>query len=486
MKKIFAFVILAALVGSAVWWFGDRINDDPTFGKITETEATKYANISFSVDSEWTDNYQLFLITPVTENDAINQATAQEINDDKDAFLQEVSQLLGSRDASVTTVYDLHNNVDVNFASDAVVNFVYTFQQTTDGPRQIVETTRFFDRQSGDRLEIDAFFIDGSDYLNRLSSLARTQLQNNLGDSYDETLVNQGTAAEKANFNNFGVASSEAFFFDFEPGTVAPTEQGVVRVEIQLSDLDDILNRDTTSKVFSAHEAEVARAEEAERQRQAQAEALANASTQSFGAVDCNAQKCLALTFDDGPGASTPELLDSLKTHGARATFFMIGRQVAPEAAVVKRVHDEGHEIGNHTWDHKDLTTLSAAEIRSQIDRTSDAIVAAAGVRPVLVRPPYGAVNDTVVSILNAPVILWNVDPQDWKDRNADTVYNRVIENAGPGSIVLSHDIHETTVQAYARLVPQLIENGFMLVTVSELLGLDPNNPAPQIYYSAN
>ena len=154
----------------------------------------------------------------------------------------------------------------------------------------------------------------------------------------------------------------------------------------------------------------------------------------------------------------------------------MIGRQVEPNASLVKRVADEGHEIGIHTWDHKDLTSLSAADAKSEIDKTKQAIANAAGIESYLVRPPYGAINDQARAAFGLPTIEWNVDPEDWKDRNANTVYDRVIADTNVGSIVLSHDIHSTTVEAYERIVPKLIDDGFTLVTVSQLLDFSPGN----------
>jgi peptidoglycan/xylan/chitin deacetylase (PgdA/CDA1 family) len=190
--------------------------------------------------------------------------------------------------------------------------------------------------------------------------------------------------------------------------------------------------------------------------------------------VDCQVQRCVALTFDDGPVEETADLLDTLATKGVRATFFVVGTNAAAQPDLLSRMIAEGHVVGNHTEDHPDLSKLDAATIRSEIEQVNDTVEAATGQRPVLLRPPYGATNDTVADVaaeLGMAQILWNVDPEDWKDRDSAIVQDRVLAATGPGDIVLSHDIHQTTRQAYPAIIDQLQAQGYVLVTVPELLG---------------
>ncbi|WP_144018969.1 polysaccharide deacetylase family protein [Demequina sp. NBRC 110056] len=190
--------------------------------------------------------------------------------------------------------------------------------------------------------------------------------------------------------------------------------------------------------------------------------------------VDCSQAKCIALTFDDGPVGGTNDLLDVLASRGVHATFFMVGTNVKAHPDVVKRIHDEGHVLGNHTMDHKQLTRLNEASIRDEIASTNALIEEASGVTPVLLRPPYGATNGSVATIaaeLGMAQILWDVDPEDWKDKNSAVVTDRVLSHAHNGAIILSHDIHETTRAAYAGIIDQLLADGYTLVTVPELLG---------------
>ena len=184
------------------------------------------------------------------------------------------------------------------------------------------------------------------------------------------------------------------------------------------------------------------------------------------------------MTFDDGPHPKlTPKLLDLLKERGVKATFFVIGKNVAEFPDIAKRIVDEGHEIANHSWSHPQLTKLSPTAFATEIAQTNDAIEKATGVRPVVMRPPYGAINSTLTKRLNEEyglsVIIWSVDPLDWKIRKSDHVSSHIIKNAAPGAIILAHDIHASTVDAMPATLDALQSKGYKFATVSELIAMD-------------
>jgi peptidoglycan/xylan/chitin deacetylase (PgdA/CDA1 family) len=183
--------------------------------------------------------------------------------------------------------------------------------------------------------------------------------------------------------------------------------------------------------------------------------------------------KMLALTFDDGPGVLTPKVLDVLKKYGAHATFFLIGRQVPAYGAIVQREIKEGNEVGNHTWSHPNLTGLSYAAMQQQVGDTQRVIQeATGGYTPKLMRPPQGAYNAAVAGFLQSQGLrmqLWNVDTLDWLNRDAQVVYGRIMAGAADGKVILVHDIHPTSVDAVTRAIPDLVAQGYQLVTVSQL-----------------
>ena len=190
----------------------------------------------------------------------------------------------------------------------------------------------------------------------------------------------------------------------------------------------------------------------------------------SKGDVNIDASKpMVALTFDDGPGERTGELLDQLEKYNAHATFFMQGKNIPGKEDFVKKMKEIGCELGNHSYDHPQLTKLSADKIANQIGTTNNLIQQAAGSTATVMRPPYGAINDTVRSSVGLPMILWSIDTLDWKTRNAQSSIDTVMNDVQDGDVILMHDIHTESIDAALVLIPKLEEAGYQLVTVSEM-----------------
>ena len=192
----------------------------------------------------------------------------------------------------------------------------------------------------------------------------------------------------------------------------------------------------------------------------------------------------IAMTFDDGPHATnTPKLLDMAAKRHIKLTFFVIGQCVEQNPAVLRREVAEGHEIGNHTWSHPDLAKLSDDGVRTQLQQTEDIIVKTTGIKPKLMRPPYGALTKRQGQWVNRDfgykIILWDVDPVDWKRPGSNVIAQRIIAGARPGSIILSHDIHPPTIAAMPQVFDALLAKGFKFVTVSELISRAQTSPTP-------
>ncbi|GAA3790945.1 polysaccharide deacetylase family protein [Streptomyces phyllanthi] len=186
--------------------------------------------------------------------------------------------------------------------------------------------------------------------------------------------------------------------------------------------------------------------------------------------TDCKKVKCIALTFDDGPAApETATLLTYLAQYKARATFFVVGQNVAAHPELVRAEAKAGHEVGNHSFTHPDLTKLTRDEIASQLGRTSALIKAATGKAPTLFRPPYGAINVEVKAATTLSPVLWDVDTEDWKYRDAAKVARTVVAEAERNDVVLMHDIHPTSVAAVPQILRTLTADGYHFVTVSHL-----------------
>ena len=179
----------------------------------------------------------------------------------------------------------------------------------------------------------------------------------------------------------------------------------------------------------------------------------------------------LALTFDDGPGEYTDELLDCLEQNNAHATFFMLGQNVSSYPDAPKRMLELGCEIGSHSWDHTQLTTIDLDAVAKQFSDTDDALIQACGQAASVARAPYGDGNSDIYNTVNKPFFMWSLDTEDWKLLDADADYSAVMNgDLTDGTIILMHDIHEPSVKcATEKLIPALIDQGYKLVTVSEL-----------------
>ncbi len=180
----------------------------------------------------------------------------------------------------------------------------------------------------------------------------------------------------------------------------------------------------------------------------------------------------IALTFDDGPNdAYTPVLLDGLKERGARVTFFVIGANIEKEdnVSLIKRMLEEGHVIGNHTYHHVDLSEMDPADALKELDMTDSLIEDITGERPLFVRPPFGAFPQGREKE-DKLYVKWTVDSEDWVTRNAEAVVRKVVTDAEENDIILMHDCYETSVEAALQIVDILQEKGYEFVTVEELL----------------
>ena len=196
-------------------------------------------------------------------------------------------------------------------------------------------------------------------------------------------------------------------------------------------------------------------------------------------------KKVVALTFDDGPdGNTTPQALDILAKYKIKATFFVQGKNIAGNEAILKRMQAEGHEVGNHSWNHPVLTQLSLEDAKKQITDTEDAIKNVLGKSSKLMRPPYGAISDDIRNSLDLSFILWDVDSLDWKSKNEASIFTEIQHQTSDGAIILLHDIHQPSVNSLPKVIEYLQEQGYSFVTVSELLNtrLKPH----EIYYSRN
>lgn len=295
-------------------------------------------------------------------------------------------------------------------------------------------------------------------------------------------------------------------------GQQVPQAEGVQQVQAPGSPVVDVAGPGVAAAQTPAEQQAAAQAQaEQQAAAQAQADAAAMAAWQQAQAEALAAQQAalqaqqaqqaalpaqgirqldpnrpmVALTFDDGPYAKVGNrIMDCAAQYNAKVTFYVVGDRVNTYASEMRRMVNEGHEVGNHTMNHKILTKIGAAEIASQIEKCNQAVQNVTGIRPRTVRLPGGGKNSTVLASISQPIILWNLDTLDWKHRNAATSVQKVLSSVKDGDVILMHELYTASADAACQLIPELTARGYQLVTVSELAqyrgGLNNN----RVYYS--
>ena len=202
------------------------------------------------------------------------------------------------------------------------------------------------------------------------------------------------------------------------------------------------------------------------------------------GPAEIPASRFVALTFDDGPRRdTTSRLLDGLRERGASATFFLVGQQIEGSEDLLLRMRDEGHQVGNHSWSHASLKDESDWGLLQEVGRTDTLLREVLGEGSYWLRPPYGLLTARQRQLITVPVIKWSVDPEDWKLRDTEKDVAAVLKKVRPGDIILMHDSIPATVDAALRIVDALQAEGYIFVTVEELLALSGVDPQPGIFY---
>ena len=493
MRKILTILALLIAIGILSWgaysYLSVKAKTQPLETETTLIKQSKYDNINVKAIErrENEDRSLLNVAYPVTENSDINQA----VEDLAQEFINSFTEMASSQEQaykkyladtgikSNSTVTDYTQHFDVSFANDKYVSFIFYQYQSTGGTGMSATFAKIFNRQTGVEIPIKDLFTDPS-YLERLSKISRETLiarvletvktldgtEQALADYVlnNKKSITEGTKPVPENFDSLVISDDGILTIYFDKYQVGPGSSGIVSVEVPLEQIADILAPEVRD-IFSVPKPELETEETVVIDTSPQIKPSVNLS----GKINCAVVKCVALTFDDGPSVYTGTLLDTLKEYNVPATFFVLGLSVKIQPDTITRIVAEGHELGNHTWDHKDLRTLSGTDIDMQLHQTDELLNSIVGIRPLYLRPPYGAYNDEVLAHIDRPIILWSVDPEDWKEPPRAELIKRMTSPQS-GAIILAHDIHQPTVAAIPEVISELRRQGFIFVTVSELL----------------
>ncbi|GAA1776137.1 polysaccharide deacetylase family protein [Streptomonospora arabica] len=356
-------------------------------------------------------------------------------------------------------------------------------------------STYWYNTESG-RTAYSTELLDGQGSLEELDGLVKKRLKDR--DGVDVSKLHP--IAEM--YDSVGFNPDGGLVVEFDEGQIAPAKKGRVRAVVPRKKAAPLLSsfgeRAREAAVVVTPEFEIENAASAPKDSPPEGSVPGTFATDP-DEVDCDDpdSKCIALTFDDGPGGRTPELLDALAKYDAKATFFVTGVPVREFPDTVRREYAEGHELANHTVHHPDLTSLGKGEIDDELATVNGLVRRQTGYSMDLMRPPYGATDEGVADVtaeLGQAQILWSIDTNDWRDHDADLVSDRAVERARPGSIVLMHDIHGSTIDAVPEILKRLDKKGYTMVTVSQLLGetdpgkkyIDGHPPKPEPSASAS
>jgi peptidoglycan/xylan/chitin deacetylase (PgdA/CDA1 family) len=337
--------------------------------------------------------------------------------------------------------------------------------------------TYWFDPRNG-KVADSTGLLSGQGAVRRLATLVKEQLK-------ERGPQRESVTSDGAQFDSMAFNSGGDLVVEFDDCQLGPCSLGRVAVAVPAGRAAPLLSGLGRRAQESAKEA--ARRAVPATPRTAPTTGPDAVSSRA-GTVDCAATKCVALTFDDGPGPYTGELLDALREERARATFFAVGTSAAAQPALLRRMSAEGHLIGNHSWTHRCLSEQPTSRISDSLGRTEDVIAAAIGQAPKLVRPPYGAVSQDLRDVageLGLSLVNWDVDTRDQDGGKAADIADRAVHGTHPGAIILMHDIHRETVDAVPDILKRLRGKGYSFVTVPELYG-SAGMQAGRLYRSGN
>ena len=395
-------------------------------------------------DQDYNDQRLINITYPKKERDLLDEEIQARIAYHRQAFERE------SKKATSTELPELNIDYQSYIKDDRYISIKLDVFSSLSHPQEQVETI-VYDSQEDSILTISDVMNDEA--LNLLSDMAKEYFQNHYPDECYTRHFAIHIAPSAHNFNTF-VMRKDTLVFYFAADTLF--DYGVAW-EVPYEHLDDYIDMEKEeTAVFVPYQ---------------------DVLNEPIKNIDPN-QPMVALTFDDGPTRKyTEAILDCLKENQASATFFVLGSRADDCPDLLQRMVLEGNEIGNHTFSHKQLTTLSKANIEEEIIATQESIHNVTNLYPGIIRPPYGSKNDTVMECARGKrIVTWTIDTEDWRSKNAEAIVNKVIKDVKDGDIILMHDLYASSAEAVMILVPKLQEMGFQLVTVSELYEYGKND----------
>ena len=457
---LFTTLLLLAVAAMAALFYLQSIQPPAQRPTVLEDEKyyftdSRYSGIRSKFVTRDTKREKVSIEYPITSNSKINKLIARAIDRaDSDFRYTSSSTITFDRPMTETISYQVtHNN-------SVALSIIVNIKQDTHGAHPVALTLFWtFNKDSGEVIGLDDLTEKSEEATKAIVATAQRDVAQTIKQRHQPE-ANLEEMITKETLANFIITDDgNTLAWPIGQASLLPSAYGELTIKVPTATVAKYLQNPTAQKL--------ANFPKPPEPKPAPAPApTAPAPTPATG------NKVIALTFDDGPGPYTAHLLDILDQYGAKATFFLIGSKVSGQASVVRSIQARGHQLGNHSWSHPELPKLSVDQIAGEIDRTNEAIRQATGVKPSILRPPYGAVNGVVLEQLRArgmSSILWSVDTRDWADRNSQIVCSRAVAGARPGAVILMHDIHQTSVNAVPCILGSLKQQGYSFVTIQRL-----------------
>lgn len=466
----------------------NSIQETFTYGEHTKEIGTA------KVIEQSEENYQYGIQYPMLENESIDNDIKNKIQEIIDLFILETKDYRADgpeEKATLIVEYESYRG------GDQIVSIVYHLLRSDKDNESPAESVRTYLYRLSDGASLGQQDIFMPGFENRASSAVisyfsqRTEVEPYMHNSSFVT----ATSALPGNYAYFSISTGDIRFY-FAAGLVAPAESGVQTALIPRGVFEDLLRIDEQGLEKETEAPSEESTEASAPLEPTEPTPPASHETEplpTFEApvpiaeLDLN-RPIVAFTFDDGPYTPvTGRILDVLEAYHSQATFFVMGNRVNNYTDTLKRAYELGNQIGNHSFNHKSFEKISEGDVLWQIAYTNDLVEGIIGVRPALVRVPYGAYKGQVSAAVKYPMIQWNVDTLDWKTKDKDAIIAEVMRTISDGDIILMHDLYPATADAFAELVPVLIEQGYQLVTVRDLYAAKgiPLEPG-RVYFNTN
>lgn len=485
MKKAISLLLIFSLCFSlsACSVYYEKIEDPikPGISIPSVTDTSPDVGIISIIEEE---NYQTIAAHyPIIGQEKIDAALKSFALNRIELFRQETADLKLTQEESWP--FELHLDYEVVFKSDRHISLLFKENKYLGGAQPTSTIYTFnYNLMQGRQLALKDLFKGSSAYLEILSKYIYAKLvdDNALNITLDKDWVTKGTDPLESNFKHFLFTNGGLIIifekyqigpaFIGEPKIIIPFDTFTAHIELKET-IDDIVPSTEAETTTSVEVITETPSTEMVNETTETATASENESSNNQEVIHA---KRVALTFEDGPDPDyTPLILDTLKSRNQVATFFVQGIRAKEYPSLIQRINAEGHLIGNHTWSHPQLTHLSPEEMLLQLQKTQSILEQITGRAPFLYRPSYGIYNENVISTINMPAILWSVDPEDLKYKDASYITNYVLDHVVDGAIILLHDTNAYTTQAISAILDALIAEGYEIVTVDELLGITEN-----------